>query len=381
MGKKIKLAHLQVLPIMSGVQKSMFDLISRLDEEKFTVTVICQSEGELTDVLSKSQIPFIVLPSLKREINLFYDFKAFVNLIKTFRKNKFDIVHTHSSKPGFIGRVAGKISNVKCLVHTVHGFAFHEFSHKSSVFIFTLLERLAGKFSDKIIIVNDQDYRYALNKKIAKMDKLIKITNGINGNDYNRKVNFLKKRLELQVGERQQTICSVGRLWKQKDPATFIRSVPLVLKQFPDCCFLIIGDGPLQLDLEQLIKELQIEQNVKFLGWRKDVNEILQVVDIFVQTSLWEGLSLSILEAMASGKPVVATNIKGNNELILDGENGFLIKPGDHEMLADRIITLLSDRQLAERFGKRNQDRVVNEFNIENVVKKTEQVYQEIKFH
>lgn len=366
---------------MSGVQKAMVDLISRLDKEKYQVTVICQSEGELTEVLESMHIPFILVPSLKREINLFYDFKALITLVKIFRENEFDIVHTHSSKPGFLGRIAGKIANIGYVIHTVQGFAFHEFSNKLSVLIFTMLEKIAGKLSDKIIIVNDQDFQYAVEKRIAPLDRLIKIGNGIDINEYKLKFNIDEKRDELHIYNQKKVIGSVGRLWQQKDPKVFVNAMPRVIKKFPNACFLLIGDGPLQSELLNLTRKLNIESHVKFLGWRKDVNEILQVMDIFVQTSLWEGLSISILEAMASGKPVITTNVKGNNELIVDGENGFLIKPGDAEMLAERIVTLLENKELLLYFGKRNREKICKDYNIDFTVKKIEELYQTQKFN
>ncbi|MBD3232006.1 glycosyltransferase [Candidatus Dependentiae bacterium] len=379
--KRYKIAHLQVLPIMSGVQKAMVDLISRLDKEKYIVTVICQSKGELTEVLESMHIPVILVPSLKREINLFYDFKALITLVKIFRKNRFDIVHTHSSKPGFLGRIAGKIANIGHVIHTVQGFAFHEFSNKLSVLIFTMLEKIAGKLSDKIIIVNDQDFQYAVEKRIAPLERLVKIGNGIDINEYKLKFNIDEKRDELHIYNQKRVIGSVGRLWQQKDPKVFVNAMPRVIKKFPNTCFLLIGDGPLQSELQSLTRKLNIERHVKFLGWRKDVNEILQVMDIFVQTSLWEGLSISILEAMASGKPVITTNVKGNNELVIDGDNGFLIKPGDAEMLAERIITLLENKELSLYFGKRNREKICKDYNIDFTVNKIEELYQTQKFN
>ncbi len=121
-----------------------------------------------------------------------------------------------------------------------------------------------------------------------------------------------------------------------------------------------------------------IQDKVIFFGWRKDVSEILKVLDVFVQTSLWEGLSLSIMEAMAAGKPVVATNIKGNNELVLDGVSGYLVQPNNPEELANRIVTILNNKKLAKEMGKRGSERIKKEFNISTNVKKIERIYNEL---
>ncbi len=379
--KKVKIAHIQLLPIMSGVQKVMVDFLKRLDKQKFDITVICQGEGDLTEKLKVANISYRVLPEMRRKINFYYDLLTFIKLTFMLSRLRINIIHTHSSKPGFLGRFAAKLAGVNLIVHTVHGFAFHDFSSRAKRSFYGFLERIVGVVSDRVIFLNSSDFNYALKNRILPLKKMIKISNGVCVSEFSKRNDIALKKKVFNIDVEQFVVGSVGRLWEQKDPATFINAIPYVLRQFPECYFFVVGNGPLEKEMKDLVRDLKIEHNVKFLGWRKDVGEILQILDVFVQTSLWEGLSLSILEAMASAKPVVATNIKGNNELILEGNGGFLVTPGDSEMLAKRIITLLKNPDLVKRFGRFNRERVLKNFNIEITVKKIEEIYQQYKFN
>ncbi len=356
----------------------MVDFLVRLDRNMFDVKVICSGEGELTAVLGKNQIPVIILPELKREINPFFDVMAFIKLIAIFKKFKFDIVHTHSSKPGFLGRLAAKAAGVSAIVHTVHGFAFHQFSSKFSVLIFQFLERVAALATDRLILLNSVDMQYAKKRRIIDEKKMSHVYNGICLDEFDSYLDVYQKKHLLNLNENNFVVGFVGRLWKQKAPQDFIAAIPSVLKQISNVVFIIVGDGHLKNDLEAMAKTLGIEDHIRFLGWRKDVPELLKIMDIFVQTSLWEGLSLSILEAMAAAKPVIATNIKGNNELVVDGVTGFLVPPNRPDSVANYIIKLLQDKKLAEKMGKLGRKRVEEQFDIRQHVQQIKNIYDQI---
>ena len=365
---------------MSGVQKAMTDLLLRLDKKKYDIKVICHKQGKLTELLKKHGITFIILPELRREIHLYYDLKALFKLFCIFKKYGFDIVHTHSSKPGILGRWAAKLAGVPGIVHTVQGFAFHEFSTWQSIFFYKLIERITGLVTSKLIIVNNTDYKFALKNKLVKNSNIIKVYNGISCDEFNIKIDVKAKKRSLNIPNSYKVVGSVGRLWKQKAPQNFIKAIPIVLEKCPKTMFVLVGNGPLKDELKELTKKLKIQQSVMFMGWRKDINEILVVFDVFVQTSLWEGLSLSIMEAMACRRPVVASNIKGNNELIEHGKNGFLVNPNDSVELANGIINLLKDDSMANKFGVVGKHKVEKQYNIETNVEKIENIYKKTLF-
>jgi glycosyltransferase involved in cell wall biosynthesis len=376
--RKLKIIHIQVLPILSGVQNAMLDIITRLDANRYDITVLCQSEGDLTEVLREQSIKYILLPELRREINPFFDAIAFWKLYKLFKKQKYDIVHTHSSKPGIIGRLAAKAAGVKVIVHTVQGFAFHEYSSKLSINLIGLLERIAGWVSSRVIFVNHKDRMVAQQLRILPNKKMITIPNGIdlarfensrNGNHIGEITHLLGTPVSGAL------IGMVARLWEQKAPQYFVQAIPPVVKEFPHAKFLLIGDGPLQPELEKLAEKLGVRDSVLFLGWRSDVEHLLTILDIFVLTSLWEGLPVSILEAMAASKPVVATNIKGNNELVVHGTTGYLVEPRNANQIAHCIVNLLREPMRAKEMGRLGKLRAMKYFEINNVVERVDALY------
>ena len=377
--KKIKLIHLQVLPILSGVQKAMYDTLIRLDRETYDISVLCQSEGKLTDELKKQNIKYITVPELKREINPFFDLYALFKIYNLFRKEHYDIVHTHSSKPGIIGRLAAKLAGIKVIVHTVHGFAFHESSPKLSILIYGLLEKLVGYATDLVIFVNNKDRLTALKMKLLPAKKTITIFNGVDLAIYNNNNGSIKAKQLIGIEKNGHPfIGMVTRLWEQKAPEDFIRAIPFVVKNIPKAKFLVIGDGPLREKLEQISTALNIQQNVIFLGWRKDVKDLLKIMDIFVLPSLWEGLPISILEAMANAKPVIASNIKGNNELVIHGETGLLVPIQSPQKIGESVLQLLGDSSLLNKMGQNGYQVVKMKYDINKIVQQINSEYQSI---
>ncbi len=373
--RKSRIIHIQVLPILSGVQKSMLDIISRLDPNKYDITVLCQTEGDLTQALKQKNIRFITLPELKREINPYYDFLAFLKLYKLLKHGKYDLVHTHSSKPGIIGRLAAKAAGIKCIVHTVQGFAFHEHSSNVQIFLVRLLEKLAGMASHKVIFVNSKDRDIASKMKLVPNQKMVTIHNGVDLNQFNS-ANGLKNGNGIK--KNGAMVGMVARLWEQKAPQDYIASIPKVVAKMPDAKFLVIGDGPLETELKKMSDKLGIEKNVQFLGWRQDINDLLKVIDVVVLPSLWEGLPVAILEAMALSKPIVATNIKGNNELVVHGETGYLVKPGNPEEISSYVLKLLNDQPLAKKMGRLGYSRVKEKFALNKIVEQTSSLYENL---
>jgi len=264
--------------------------------------------------------------------------------------------------------LAARAAGIKCIVHTVQGFAFHEHSSKLSRFAVGVLEKLAGSVTDKTIFVNQKDRDIASQMKLIPGHKMVTIYNGIDLNYYNS--GKKSKGIEDAIGIEKNIplVGMVARLWIQKAPQDYIRSIPTVIREVPDAKFLVIGDGSMQSQLEQMCDELGVRDHVAFLGWRKDVTRLLKMIDVFVLTSLWEGLPISILEAMASARPVVATNIKGNNELVVDGETGFLAPPKSPEKIGECVLKLLKNRTLAKKMGHQGYQRAKEYFDINHTV-------------
>ncbi len=371
----IKLFHIQLLPIMSGVQKAMVDLITRLDRKKFEITVICKEEGELTDILTEWNIQFITVPSLVRNVNPLKDFSALKDITRILKEKKPDIVHTHSSKSGVIGRIAASHAGIPVIFHTIHGFSFHEFSSLTAKTIFIPIERLVSKYTDLHISVNQYDMDYAVKHKIIKKNKIIKVYNGIAPEENKRIPNLSGFKENLHIPADGLVVTQVGRLWRQKAPEVFVRTAIKILEHRKDVYFLLIGDGELRSKLERMITARRCEKNIKILGWRNDVDKILSITDVFMLTSLWEGLSIAILEAMVRKLPVVVSDIKGNRELVIENETGFLCKPNTPDAFYEKLSQLLESPAQRQKLGHLGYDRAQNDFSIKKTVSTLDKLY------
>jgi glycosyltransferase involved in cell wall biosynthesis len=347
--------------------------VERLIQEGYDVWVLC-----LTDEVSRrfEEIGAHIIRSRhwKREIN-WSDLFAFLELFRLCRQNKFDIVHAHTSKGGFFGRIAARLAGVPIVIYTIHGFTFNELSPRSIKIFYTFLERLAAPFCDLMIAVAEEHRRRAIDRKIAKPDQIITIHNGIHASRFDGLVGRENKRDELPCPKGSLLAGSVGRLVASKGPQYLLKAIPLVLQSYPHVHFLFVGDGPQKPELISLASELGIDDHCHFLGFRRDVPELLACFDVFVLPSPREGLSISILEAMASALPVVATNVSGNRELIDSGVDGILVKPADPAALAEAIITMIRDQARARAMGERARHKVKVSFSQEKMIERTLQVY------
>ena len=284
-------------------------------------------------------------------------------------RNKYDLVATHTSKGGVIGRIAARLAGVPTIVHHVHGFAFHQFTAPRTLKLFVALERFAARFCDFIIAVGEQHRQTTINFGIKTPDEIATVLNGIDLEKF-QGVDREASRRSLGFGRNEQIIGSIGRLAPQKGFEYAIRAMKLVLAENPNARLVLAGDGPLEAELREEARRNGVEERVTFLGFRRDVPELLAAFDIFVHPSLWEGLSISLMEAMAAGKPIVASDIWGNKEMIVTGHNGILVPPADPEALAAALNRTLAGAPLAksmadqakfDAFARFTEDRMVAE--------------------
>jgi len=378
-GKRIRIAHLQLLPLLTGVQRVSLEELSRLDRSRFEPFAICKEEGPFTQALKAEGIPYFCVPELTRPISPWMDLRALRELVSLFRAQKFDIIHTHSSKTGILGRLAGRIASVPVVMHTVHGYAFPAAKNPLSRGFFRFMEWVGGRLADAIILLNRHDLDIAQGRLGIPTKKLHLIPNGVDPDRHAppkaaereriRKKNFGVAKDEVAVG-------MVGRLWRQKNPACFVRAAIRLLKEGASSVrFFLIGDGEEREGLEAIARKSGFGDRIRILGWRGDVEKLLGGLDIFVLPSLWEGLPLAILEAMASGLPVVASDIPGNRDLVMEGRTGFLFPVGDEEALAAKLLPLLLDRSRARRLGIAGRKRALAHHSLKERKDQMERLY------
>ena len=362
---------------LGGAQKQLLSLIDILDKERFDIFLFTGWDGALLeDALRINGIRINRSLLLDRPINPLRDFLAFIEIYLFIKRNRIQIVHTHSSKAGIIGRLAAGLAKVKIIVHTVHGWSFNDYQSKIKRKFFIWLEKLSANFTDKIIVVSNCDRNKGLKNCIGKPEKYQIIRYGIDYEEFGIKDNLIRK--ELGIDKDDLLVGMVSCFKPQKSPQDFIKLAFLVHQSIPKVKFLLVGDGALRVSIEKSIRRLNLKQVIILTGWRRDIFRILSSLDVFVLTSLWEGLPISALEAMAASVPVVVTDTGGISEVIRDGETGFLVSPHDSENLLQKLLILLKDKELRVRMGEKAKESLNSNFRIRNTAANTQDIYKDL---
>ena len=372
---KINILYVITKLELGGAQKQLLSLICRLDKDRYRLFLFTAKKGQLfEDALSIKGLKIEPSLFLERPLNFIKDLLAFIELYFFIRKNNIDIVHTHSSKAGILGRLAAKLARVRIVIHTVHGWSFNDFQPAFTKIIFIMLERLCAGLSDKIIVVSGCDLKSGLANGIGLPGKYALINYGIDYQDFRPANKGIRE--ELGIASDELVVGSIACLKPQKSPLDFIRIASLVNQACPGTKFILAGDGILRRKTEAAISKLKLEKQVILLGWRRDIAKFLHSIDIFVLTSLWEGMPISLLEAMAAGLPAVVTDTGGVREIISNGDTGFLVEPHNISVMAEKTIALLKDSKQRELIGERGRDSLGADFAVEKMAATTTCLYE-----
>lgn len=367
--KKIRVAHVVHTLRVGGLEKFVVDLICLLDPDRFESILFClDSGGALEDRLHRQGIKFVCLK--KRN-----GIQWLLPIVLSVRIRAFGarIVHTHNLSGLVYGGVAGRLAGTKGLVHTEHGRELEFYASRRA----RLLERLLVRLPHRIVAVSQPLVGELHRDQGVPISKMQLISNGVDTLGYAPRSDPIF-RAALGLMPEHRVVGKIARLVAIKDHDTFLSAARLVLLKEPNARFLIVGEGPLRQQLEAKACELGIESAVLFLGFRHDIPAILAVLDLFVLSSVSEGTSLTILEAMASGCPIVATNVGGNPYLIEDLKTGRLVPPGDPVRMADAMLALLADPDRAAELGRRAASYVREHFGIRGAVAAYEALYDRV---
>jgi len=350
---------------IGGAEELLLTVAKKTDRQKYNISVVCLfDEGPLANEIRTTGVKVEFLRMRSR-----YDLPTFIKLVRLIRNEDIKIVHTHLFDSNFFGRMAAKLAGVPVIVATEHNV----YSWKKRRHIF--VDRLMARFTDRIIAVSEAVKAWTVKHENIDLEKFVTIYNGIDVSRFALPINVDEKKKELRLDPRFPVIGTVGTLTEQKGHKYLLEALAKVTEVIPDVKLLIVGDGHLRTELEELSAEFGVGENVIFCGCRRDIPEILAILDLFVLSSLGEGLSLVTLEAQVCGKPVVASNVDGIPEAVNDGQTGLLVPPEDPERLATAIITLLQDRELAMKMGEAGRRLVRKKFTSEIMVRKMEELY------
>ena len=361
---------------IGGAQTHIWQLSRFMKKKGNEVGVMAFPGGWLQEKIEKLGAKFYPNYFLSNSINLIQDFKAIREIKKAVEDFKPDLISCHSTKAGFLGRLA--IKNKIPTIFTAHGWAFTEGTPFLRKCLTILLEKIAGKFCSKIICVSDFDKDLALRYKITSLEKIVVIHNGVEilQNSENVRTRIYEETKEKGIIK----IVFIGRLAEPKDPLLLLRAFNDLSTELKDKTRLsFIGEGSKRKSLEKFIRENELEEKVKILGEipRDKLFEVLKKFDIFVLISNWEGFPRSILEAMSCGLPVIVSDVGGIKEAV-DENCGILVKRGDKEGIKNALERLIKNPSLIKKMGEKAKEKVKKEFSLDKMLRETEGVYKEI---
>ena len=376
--RTLRVLHVLTQLDLGGAQTSTLDLLRSLDRHRFDPTLAAGRAGLLwPDAAAIPHLRLVTLPSLQRAIHPWRDTASILRLARFMRRERFDIVHTHNSKAGILGRWAAHLARVPIIVHTIHGFAFHDEQGAGARWLYTSLERRTASITHRLVSASTHDVDAGLRERIGHHAQYALIRYGIDRQRFTvngQPRHALRRQLGLPADA--PIVGMIGCLKPQKAPLDFLRVCSLVALQRPDARFLLIGDGALRPQVERWRRRLGLEERCLLLGWRRDIPALLHLMDVFVLTSRWEGLPIAMLEAMASGRPVVVSRVGGASDVMTDGENGYLVPPGDVRLFAHRVVSLLQHRALADRIGTAAAQRINDDFETTRMVGQLASLYE-----
>jgi glycosyltransferase involved in cell wall biosynthesis len=352
----IRICHLQVFPLLSGAQRSMLESLKQLDRARYEVEVVCKNPGPLTEELDRLRIPVHFAPSLDRPLRPWRDYKAYRELCRIFAAGRYDIVHTHSSKPGVLGRIAARRVGVPCVIHHVHAFAFHEFSPWPKRWFYGQIERRAARYCDQMLFVNREERDFVVDEGWLPAENCLTVYNGADLDAaHPRNCQRYRQiyRSQWRAADDEIIILFLGRLEYPKQPLLLAEIAASLERLRPhDAWRLVVaGSGPDEAPLARAIEALGVQHRVKLLGWQTDPLAVLHAADVTLLTSLAEGLPRSLIEAQAVGLPIVASAAKGNREVVTE-ESGFLCPPKDPTWFARALARLIDFPEMRAAMGR-----------------------------
>ena len=342
-----------------------------------------KGESDSLHILEEYGVESILLPEMKRKPNFLSDRKALRRIKEIIAEFKPDIVHTHASKAGALGRKAAIDMKVPVVVHTFHGHVFHSYFGKVKTELYKFIERKLAQKSTGIIAISDLQKKELVNTyQIAHESKVKVIPLGFDLEKFNRNLSEKRKivRDKFQISEDQIAIAIIGRLAPIKNHSLFLQSVELLHGQTEKkMVFFIVGDGELRDEIAQKVSELTKKGiDIRMTSWIKDINEFNAGMDIICLTSNNEGTPVSIIEAQASQVPVVSTNVGGVQNVMIDNETGYIVPKNNARIFVEKLLVLIENEALRNEMGHKGWAFVKERFHFERLVRDIEHYYKEL---
>jgi len=379
MQKKHKILHIITRFMKSGgAERNTYFTIKGLNKEKYDVDLVIGGESEM--VPEDLGIKIIKLSSLRRNIHPISEIKALYQLYKIIKRGRYDLVHTHQSKAGMLGRLSARLVKVPVIVHTLHGPLFYPNQNRISWLVYKTLEKFSALYTNCFVSVGQDLKNYYLKNKIGKPETYSVIRSSIDLGKFQVEFgDWQVKEIKQEIGIKTDcpVIGMIGRLEKSKGTEQAVEVARKVIKKYPEVKFLFVGSGSLLSSLKKKVQEYGLENSIIFTGYRKDVEKVMAVFNIlFLTGSLREGLPQSLIQGSLMLKPIVCFDIMGAKEMVKD--NGFIVDYNDINGMVEKINYLLSDLNRAKIMGVKGKELVTNEWDIEEINRRNNELYDKL---
>lgn len=294
-------------------------------------------------------------------------------LLALFSRERYSLIHVHTPAAAWLGRLAARLVRQGPVLYTAHGFHFYQSAPAWYWLAYYTFERIASRWTDGLVVMNQEDYRAAQRMGFVPGQNLFLVHGvGVEVERYASAAPASREELDLPAGAK--VVVCVGEFTANKNHLLLLRAWREVVREVPEARLLLVGDGALRERVQSWVREMGLAESVRLLGFRRDVPNLLALAEVLTLTSRREGLPRAVMEAMAAGKPVVATDVRGSRDLVRHGENGFLVPPDDPGVLARYLVRLLKDSTLAREMGERGRE-MVKPYALENVLREMAEVY------
>jgi len=380
----LKIVHVITKLELGGAQVNTIYTVEHLSPDRFDTYLICGPGGILTERVEKKE-KLIIMKNMVRQICPYKDWRVFFQLKRKLRELKPDVVHTHSSKAGILGRLAAYFARVPVIIHSVHGFSFSPFQSAPVRTIYSTAERLVRKITRHFIFVAQEDIETAKKYKLVQ-DNFSLIRSGFPvrkffpSNQSHAEVLELRSKYGIKETD---FVCGIIAPFKpQKGLFHLIEIAAEVIRLLKeegfkrDIIFMITGDGNLRPEIENKLSEKGISDNFRLPGFLFDIENAIEIFDLGISTALWEGLPQSLIQLRLKKKAIVASDISGNREVIKNGQNGFLADVFDYKLFAQKIRELVTDETLRKQMESYEED--FSQWDADYMVKRQEALYEEL---
>ena len=374
-------ARIRVLTVITrlelgGAQRVVLHTAANLDRRRFAVA-LAWGPGDLLDDEARriDDLELFPVKTLVRPVAPVSDIRAFSSLRTALRSFSPDVVHTHSSKAGILGRLAARREGVSSVVHTVHGFGFTPLQKAPLRFVFKTAERVMARCTDHFVTVSESDRRRGVDMGLFAAERVTVIRAGIDLEKFRVAGDGNAVRRRLGIPEDAPLVTQIGNFKPQKAPLDFVRMAAAVQDRCAEAFFVMVGDGPLRGAAEELARALGVSDHMVFCGWWDDIPGLLAATKVSVLSSRHEGLPCSVVESLAAGVPVVATAVDGTVEVVRSGVNGFLAPAGDVAALAESVCVILGDAETRAAFADA-ASRGLEDFDRDLMVRQQEDLYR-----